>query len=259
MTCHPDFVHQSLTRSGDSSRLNAQASLYATLDAVRTDPSAAGGFAMSVAESLSDLDAQGKHLFAKALISLRQQQPSATDAVFQHVLRKVVASGSVPDLFALGNYIFGPTKEEGIGSQGILVSSVPGGRIYAFSEARPGVPSELASVYIASASEIFAGKGASEDENAVAFALTKQLESWARSNAPEQTPILKSLLSEQRARMAQDEGQSALEDRLQRISRPFFGSAEERFESAPDEATKAGLRFYLVALRIKTGDPGRGA
>ncbi len=110
--CHPEFGVRFPTGREDLPRLQPRALLSTTWDAVRTNPAAAGGFAYDVAETFSDLDAQGQVSFVSALTSLRQQRPSETDAVFQYALRKVASSGSVADLFLLGNYVFGPEEAE---------------------------------------------------------------------------------------------------------------------------------------------------
>ena len=113
--CHPAFSSRSPTGRENSPRLQPRARLSATLDAVRTNPAAATGFAHDVVESLSDLDARGQLDFATALMRLRQERPAEADAVFRHALHKVTSSGSVARLFTLGNYVFGPGESLGPG------------------------------------------------------------------------------------------------------------------------------------------------
>jgi len=252
--CHPAFSSRSPTGREDSPRLLARGRLSATLEAVGTNPAAAAGFAHDVAETLSDLDAREQHLFAPVLMNLREERPAEADAVFRHALRKVTSSGSVGEFFALGNYVFGPEESPlgpgAVGSMGVA----GGGRVFIFSTLRPGIPDELANLYIASSSAALARLGVLGQEDILAFGLTKQLESWAKSHAPHQAPALSSLLGDQQARLDQTQSLSVVAERIrQRLSGKPLPGLEERIDSAPDEPTKARLRFYSAYLKILNG------
>ena len=251
--CHPAFLGRSPTGREDLPRLLPRARLSTTWDAVRTDPAAAAGLAHDVAEILSDLDAWGQRSFVSALTSLREERPTEADAVFEHALRKVIASGSVADLFALGNYVFGP-RETRRGSDVVHVTPLAEGTIFSFEATRPEIPDELASLYITSSNAALARLGALGQEDILAFGLTKQLESLATSHAPHQVPILASLLADQQARLDQTQSLSAGAERIrQRFSgRPLPG-LEEQMKSAPDEPSKARLRFHLAYVKIENG------
>ncbi len=251
--CHPEFSSRSPTGREDLPRLQPWARLVATLDAVRTNPAAAAGFAHDVAETLSDLDTWGHTSFAEALNRLRKERPAEADAVFQHALRKVTSSGSVAELFALGNYVFGPV-ESPFGPDAMHVRPTAAGTVYGFSATRPGIPDELASLYIASSNAALARLGALGQADILAFGLTKQLESWAKSHAPHQVPALSSLLGEQQARLDQTQGLSVHAERIRRsLSGGPSPGLEEQIESAPDEPTKARLRFRLACGKINWG------
>ena len=251
--CHPEFSGRSPTGREDSPRLQPRARLSATWEAVRTNPAAAASFAHEVVETLSGLDQQGQQSFASALIGLRKERPAEADTVFRHALRKVTSSGSVAELFALGNYIFGP-GENPIGPDAIQVRPLEVGTVYGFETTRPGVPDELASLYIASSSAALARLGALGQADILAFGLTKQLESWAKSHAPHQVPALSGLLGDQQARLDQAQNLSAGAERIRRsLSGEPSPSLEERIESAPDEPTRARLRFYSAYYKIRNG------
>ena len=250
-TCHPEFSNRSPTGRKGLPRLQARARLTATLDAVRTNPSAAAGFAHDVVETLSDLDTSGHTSFASALTKLRQERPAEADAVFRHALRKATSSGSVAELFALGNYVFGPRETPSIGPGAIVrIAGVGEGAVYAFSTTRPGIPDALANLYIASSSAALARLGALGQEDLVAFGLTKQLESWAKSHASHQVPALASLLGEQQARLDHAQRGEGIRRRLSGKPSPGL---EERIESAPDEPTKGWLRFLSAHYKIMDG------
>ena len=173
--------------------------------------------------------------------------------MFQHALRKVTASGSVEELFALGNYVFGPRDTER-GSDATQVRPLAEGTVFGFEATRPGIPDELASLYIASSSAALARLGALGQADILAFGLTKQLESWAKSHALDHMPALSSLLGDQQARLDQAQSLSAGAERMrQSLSGKPSPSIEERIESAPDEPTKARLRFYSAYYKISNG------
>ncbi len=252
--CHPAFSSRSPTGREDSPRLQARGRLSATLEAVRTNPAAAAGFAHDVAETLSELDARDHQSLAGALRMLRKERPAEADAVFRHALRKVTSSGSVGEFFALGNYVFGP-EESPLGPGAVGSMGVVGvGRVFVFSATRPGIPDELANLYIASSSAALARLGALGHEDMLAFGLTKQLESWAKSHAPHLLPALASLLGDQQARLDQTQSLPMGAERIrQRLSGGPSPGLEEQIESAPDEPTKARLRFYSAYLKINWG------
>ena len=249
--CHPEFSNRSIIGRKGLPKLKARARLTATLDAVRTNPAAAAGFAHDVVETLSDLDTGGHTSFASALTKLRQERPAEADAVFRQALRKVTSSGSVAELFALGNYVFGPRETPSIGPGAIVrIAGVGEGAVYAFSTTRPGIPDALANLYIASSGAALARLGALGQDDLVAFGLTKQLESWAKSHASHQVPALASLLGEQQARLDHAQRGEGIRRRLSGKPSPGF---EERIESAPDEPTKGWLRFLSANYKIMNG------
>ena len=252
--CHPEFRLRSPTGHGDLPKPRAWTSLRAMLTAAKTNPAAAFGFTQDLAETFSDLDNFGQLGLVSTLTKLRQQRPSEADTVFLHALLNVTASGSVPGLFTLRSYVFGPLGVEP-GSDAVRVPPVLSeGDVYGFSETRPGIPSELASLFLASSSEILAREAALPRDRLLAFGLTKQLALWSDSHAPNQAPIFASLLSAQRAALDQDQHQPVLKARVQSSSgNPAIG-LEEEIESAPDEPTKAKLRFNLASARIREGD-----
>lgn len=251
--CHPEFGFRSPADRGDSPELKPQASLLAAQANLRADPQAAASSFRDAAENFSDLQANDQLAFVSGLIRLRRELASEADAGFQHALLEVVSSGSVADLFALGNYIFGPAAKEP-SSIAFKTMTLAEGKMYAFPQTRPGIPSGLASLYVASSSEMLFRKAASGPENAIAFGLTKQLADWAQSNAPHQSAILASLLAAQRARLGQGTGPGKMEARLRVFSGPLHTPLEERLESARDEPAKARIRFEEAANRILRGE-----
>ena len=252
--CHPEFSGRFPTGRVGLPRLQAQAGLSATWEALRTNPAAAAGFAHDVAASLSDLDAREQQRFAGALMRLRRERPAEADAVFRHALQKVTASGSVAGLFTLGNYVFGPGENPISPNAVQFLEHVGEGAVFGFSATRPGIPDELANLYIASSSAALARLGALGQDDILAYGLTKQLESWAKSHAPHQVPALSSLRGDQQARLDQAQSLSGQAERLRRkLSGTPLPSLEERIESAPDEPTRARLRYYSAYLKITNG------
>ena len=251
--CHSGFGFRSPTARADSSELEPQASFLAAQASLGADPEEAAGLFQSAAEDFSDLHADDQLGFVRGLMRLRRKQASEADAVFQHALLEVASSGSVADLFALGNYVFGPPTN-GPSSIAFKTMTLPEGKMYAFPQTRSGIPSGLANLYIAASSEMLFRKVAPGPENAIAFGLTKQLEHWAQSNAPHQSAILASLLAVQRAQLAQGKGPSGMEARLRLLSGPLHTPLEEQLESASDELAKAGILFGHVANLIVRGE-----
>ncbi len=260
LRCRPELGFRLPTVSGESSELEPRASSRATMLTWRTNPEAAVGFAQGVAEGFSDLHDQQS--FVAVLIQLRQNLPSETDAVYRQILRNVTSSGSVADLFALGNYVFGPQGPDSADAVASMpIPRIPRKEIFDFSGARPGVPSELATQFITASSEMVASKAPVGHENAVAFGLTKQLASWAQSNDPRQVPVLESLLAAQRAQPDADRVLAAVESSLRQMApippgelRISPTGLEKRLKSIPDERSKASARFDWATRGILTGD-----
>lgn len=259
LRCRPELGFRLPTVSGDSSELEPRASSRAMMLSWPTNPEAGVGFARGVAEGFSDL--QEQQSFVAVLIQLRRDLPSETDAVYQQILRNVLSTGSVSDLFTLGNYVFGPQYKNGEGSVArMAIPGIPRKDIFDFSGTRPGVPSELATAYVTASSEMVAGKAPVGHDNAIAFALTKQLADWAQSNDPGQFPVLESLLAAHRAQPDADKLLSAVESSLGRMAPiarddPRFAPAEleKRLESMPDGPSKASLRFNWATMEIQMG------
>ena len=251
--CHPGFGFRSPTDRGDSSALEPQASLLAAQASLGADPEAAAGLFQSAAEDFSDLQADDQLAFVRGLMLLRRKQASEADAAFQHALLEVASSGSVADLFVLGNYVFGPSANEP-SSIAFKTMTVSEGKMYAFPQTRPGIPSGLANLYVASSSEMLFRKAAPGPENTIAFGLTKQLADWAQSHAPHQSANLTSLLAVQSARLAQGTSPSKMEARLRMFSGPLHAPLEELLESALDEPTKDKIRFGHAANLIVRGE-----
>ena len=251
--CHPGFGFRSPTGRAGSSELEPQTSLAAAQASLRTDPEAAGGLFQNAAEGFSDLQADDQLAFVRGLMLLRRNQASEADAAFQHALLEVASSGSVADLFALGNYVFGPPADKP-SMIAFKTMTLPEGKMFAFPQTRSGIPSGLASLYVASSSEMLFRKAAPGPENTIAFGLTKQLADWAQSNAPHQSAVLASLLAVQRAQLAQGTVPSGMEARLRLLSGPLHRPLEERLESAPDEPAKARIRFEAAAGLIVRGE-----
>ena len=259
LRCRPELGFRLPTVTGDSSRLEPRASSRATMLTWPTNPEAAVGFAQGAAEGFSDL--QEQQSFVAVLIQLRRDLPSETDAVYQQILRNVISSGSVADLFTLGNYVFGPQNEDRAGAVARMpVPGIPRKDIFDFSGTRPGVPSELATEYVTVSSEVVAGKAPVGHENAIAFALTRQLADWAQSNDPRQVPVLESLLAAQRAQPDADKFLTAVESSLRRKAPiapndPRLSPTEldERLESMPNGPSKASLRFNWATMKIQMG------
>ena len=109
--CQPELGFRSPIDRKELSEIETLASLRATLGAVETSPNSAVGFARNVAENFSCLEEQEQLALVSTLLRIRQQFPSEADAVFQRALLRVASSGSLEDLFALGNYVFGPRLE----------------------------------------------------------------------------------------------------------------------------------------------------
>ena len=68
-------------------------------------------FAQNVAENFSSLEEHQQFALVSSLLQVRHELPSEADAVFERASLKVAWSGSIEDLFSLGNYIFGPRLE----------------------------------------------------------------------------------------------------------------------------------------------------
>ncbi|MCY4595118.1 MAG: hypothetical protein OXC19_10010 [Bryobacterales bacterium] len=259
LRCRPELGFRLPTVRGDSSELEPQASSRAMMLTWPTNPEAAVGFAQGATEGFSDLREQQS--FVAVLIQLRRDLPSETDAVYQQILRDVKSSGSVADLFTLGNYVFGPQGQDHAGAVGGLpIPGIPRKEIFDYSATRPGVPGELATQFITAASEMVAGNAPVGHDNAIAFGMTKQLASWAQSNDPRQVPVLESLLAAQRAQPDAGKVLAAVESSLRRkapIARddPRISAAEleKRLESTPDGPRKESLRFNWATMKIQMG------
>ena len=259
LRCRPDLGFRLPTVSGESSELEPRASSRSMMLTWPTNPEAAVGFAQGVAEGFSDLREQQS--FVAVLIQLRRDLPSETDAVYQQILQNVRSSGSVADLFTLGNYVFGPEGQDHAGAVARMsIPGIPRKEIFDFSATRPGVPSELATQFIRASSEMVAAKAPVGHDNAIAFGMTTQLVSWAQSNDPGQVPVLESLVAAQRAQPDADKVLPAVESSLQRMApvkpddpRIAPAELEKRLESMPDGPSKASLRFNWATMKIQMG------
>ena len=259
LRCRPELGFRLPTVSGDSSELEPRASSRAMMLSWPTNPEAAVGFAQGVTEGFPDL--QEQQSFVAVLIQLRRDLPSETDDVYQQILRNVRSSGSVADLFTLGNYVFGPKGQEHAGAVGGRpIPGIARKEIFDYSATRPGVPSELATQFITASSEMVAGQAPVGHENAIAFGMTKQLASWAQLNAPGQVPVLESLLAAQRTQPDADKLLSAVESSLRRMApierddpRIAPAELEKRLESMPDGPGKTSLRFNWATMKIQMG------
>ena len=259
LRCRPELGFQLPTVSAGSSKLEPRASSRAMMLTWSTSPEAAVGFAQGVAEGFSDL--QEQQSFVAVLIQLRRDLPSETDAVYQQILQNVTSSGTVADLFTLGNYVFGPQGQDHASAvRRMPIPGIPRKEIFDFSATRPGVPHELATQFITASSEMVAGNATVGQENAIAFGMMKQLASWAQSNGPRQVPALESLLAAQRARPDADKVLPAVESSLRRMGpiepddpRISPAELEKRLESMPDGPSKASLRFNWATIKIQMG------
>ena len=259
LRCRPELGFRLPTVSGESPELEPRASSRAMMLTWPTNPEAAVGFAQGVAEGFSDL--QEQQSFVAVLIQLRRDLPSETDAVYQQILQNVRSSGSVADLFALGNYVFGPQGQDHAAA--VARRSIPGiprKEIFDYSATRPGVPRELATQFITASSEMVAAKAPVGHDNAIAFGMTTQLASWARSNDPGQLPVLESLVAAQRAQPDADKVLPAVESSLERIApvapddpRIAPVELEKRLESMRDGPSKASLQFNFATMKIQMG------
>ena len=131
---------------------------------------------------------------------------------------------------------------------------MPAGRAHIFSEMRSGLPRELANLYLAVSADRVSGATGRAGQDAIAFALGRQLASWAHTNAPSQAPLFESVLAPRSARLSQDGRLAQIRSRLQPVSGDYFARLEERLDSAIDERTKTGLLFRLAAYRIHSAD-----
>ena len=249
--CEPSFLDRPLTRNIPAPELRAKGLLNATWKSLETDPHEAARFAQGVADHVPTLRGAGDVLFVRGLRKLRLQLPAEADRLFRDSLSSVAATGTIRDLFTLGNYVLCAIPERTDIPE--VVTTLPDGSssAYLLSAVRPEIPNELVGQYVATAIEMLLTRGTPATHDAESIALALQLASWAKTNAPEQSSTLSSLLGTQtdspgiRRQLTEYREiieRSALSQRL-----------EEELESTVDEGRKSRARFELCMNRIAEG------
>ena len=246
--CDPSFGDRPLTRQVTTAELRAEGLLDAISETVASDPHEAAQFAQHVANQVHTLPSYRQTEFVRGLRELRKQLPVQADGLFQNALSSVAASGTIWDLFALGNYVLGPSSPAADAVATITVSDASG---YLLSTVRPGIPEEVVSHYVGTAIETLLTRGTPTRHDAQSIALATQLASWAKTNHPEHSSTLEGLLATQTAAIGIREQLSKFHEQLEVSFSP--SSLEEALESATDEESKAGIRFELCMNRIEQG------
>ncbi len=257
LRCHPGFRDRALTRDGAVSEVSARARLEAAMASVATDPRQAARFARGAASQFHTLPDYRQLAFVEGLWELRRQLPAAADGLFREALLGAASAGAVADLFALGNYVFGPkfALEGAVG-----VTPLAAGQAYLFYRVRPGLPNELANLYLGAAADRFLRRGTPLSQDPESFALAAQLASWAETNAPKQAPLLHSLLDTRAASTGTRSRLSQLMERLRPVTESeALADMEAELEAAVDERTKSRLAFALCVTRIRRGEFRRAA
>ena len=247
-TCDPSFRERPLTAQIPAAKLRTQGLLDATLDSVSTDPQKATEFARGVASQVHTLPSIRQRFFVRALQKLRQQLPADADRHFRNALSSVAATGTMRDLFALGNYVFGADPAPDTAA---AMTRVPGGSAYLFSVVRSGLSNELANEYVGTAIEMLLTRGTPATLDSEALALAIQLASWSKTNAPEHSSTLESLLAAQPDLLGIRETLSDFKGHAERMD--SVSNLEEELKSAIDETSKSRLRFQLCMNRIRNG------
>lgn len=246
--CDPSFRERPLTAQMSAAELRTQGLLDATSDSVATDPQKATEFARGVASQVHTLPSMRQRSFLGALRRLRQQRPADADALFRNALSSVAAAGTTWDLFTLGNYVFGADSAP---ERGAAMASVPGGSAYLFAVARSGLPKELVSEYVGTAIQMLLTRGTPTTLDGESIALATQLSWWSKTNAPEHSPTLDSLLAAQPDLLGIGEILSDFRSHVELMD--SVPSLEEELASAIDETSKSRLRFQLCMNRIRNG------
>jgi len=246
--CDPSFGDRPLTRQVTTAELRAEGLLDAISETVASDPHEAAQFAQHVADQVHTLPSYRQTEFVRGLRELRKQLPVQADGLFQNALSSVAAFGTIWDLFALGNYVLGPSSAAADAVATITVSDASG---YLLSTVRRGIPKEVVSLYVGTAIETLLTRGTPTRHDAQSIALATQLASWAKTNHPEHSSTLEGLLATQTAAIGIREQLSKFQQQLEVSFSP--SSLEEALESATDEESKAGIRFELCMNRIEEG------
>ena len=246
--CDPSFGDRPLTRQVTTAELRAEGLLDALSETVASDPEEAAQFARHVANQVHTLPSYRQTEFVRGLRELREQLPVQADGLFQNALSSVAASGTIWDLFALGNYVLGPSPAAADAVATITVSDASG---YLLSTVRPGIPKEVVSHYVGTAIETLLTRGTPTRHDAQSIALATQLASWAKTNHPEHSSTLEGLLATQTAAIGIREQLSKFQEKLEVNFSP--SNLEEALESATDEESKARIRFELCMNRIAEG------
>lgn len=250
--CDPSFRDRPLTTQMSAAELRTQGLLDATSDSVASDPQKATEFARGVASQVHTLPSMRQRSFLRALQKLRQQLPADADGHFRNALSSVAAAGTTWDLFTLGNYVFGTDSAPGSGA---AMGSVPGGSTYLFSVTRSGIPKELASEYVGTAIEMLLTRGTPTSLDPESIALTMQLASWSKTNAPEHSSALDNLLAAQPDLIGIGESLSEFREFVERMD--SVPDLEEELAATIDETSKSRLRFQLCMNRIRNGKYGQ--
>ena len=247
-SCDPSFRERPLTAQMSAAELRTQGLLDATSDTVATDPQKATEFARGVASQMHTLPSIRQRSFLRALRKLRQQRPADADALFRDALSSVAVAGTTRNLFTLGNYVFGADSAP---ERGAAMVSVPGGSAYLFASARSGLPKELVSEYVRTAIEMLLTRGTPTTLDGESIALATQLAWWSKTNAPEHSPTLDSLLTAQPDLLGIGEILSDFREHVELVD--SVPSLEEELASAIDETSRSRLRFQLCMSRISSG------
>ena len=246
--CDPSFGDRPLTRQVTTAELRTEGLLDAISESVAADPQEAARFARHVANQVHTLPSHRQTEFVRGLRELREQLPAQADGLFQNALSSVAASGTIWDLFALGNYVLGPSSAA---ADAVAMITVSDASAYLLSTVRPGIPKEVVSRYVGTSIETLLTRGTPTRHAAQSIALATQLASWAKTNHPEHSSTLEDLLATQTAAIGIRERLSKFHEEVEVSFSP--SSLEEALESATDEESKARIRFELCMNRIAEG------
>ncbi len=246
--CDASFGDRPLPLSGPAADLRAKGLLEATWESLQTDPHQAAELALGMANQVHNLAEHDQVFFARALRELREQLPADADGLFRNLLSNVAGAGTLGDLFALGNYVLGPDPETGA----IEAQTAIG---HLLSAARPGVPKELIRHYVGTAIEMLLTRGTPTRHDARSIGLAIQLESWAKTNAPEYLSTLESLLTSQPDSLEIREQLSEFREQIERST--SLRGLEEELGAAIEEQSKSRLSFELCMNLVEKGEFSR--
>jgi hypothetical protein len=230
-----------------STEHGTDASLAAARKHLADDPTLAADMMQSVADSFPSLSEAGVNRFLSSLSELRYTSETTADQLFSRSLQRSAAIGSLTDVFALGNYLFGPTETAG---NAIGIMPLADGTAYVFNAMRPDANPALISTYLDTAARILNAPFDPDQQLALRYALSSQLLNLSSQYAPQFSQTIDLAVQSDSTALTTLGRFQNLSARLGSLNSTYFRKLESELQSTASSDRRAELVLILFASRI---------